>query len=173
VIRKSQTHSSGEAYALLAVLMVAELLQPSRCLWLISPWISDLALLDNSAETYHELNRWGPRPIRLSEILTTLLSSSARVVVGTTPDPHNHRFLDRLSSLAKDARRDHQLSVFVDQRNELHTKSIIADDFALVGSMNLTFTGVHLREEYIELKTDQEFVAQARIDAFESFGGVL
>ena len=55
----------------------------------------------------------------------------------------------------------------------LHTKSIVADDFALVGSMNLTYTGVHLREEYLELRTDQEFVSQARIDAFESFGGIL
>jgi phosphatidylserine/phosphatidylglycerophosphate/cardiolipin synthase-like enzyme len=173
VIRKSQTHSSGEAYALIAALMATELLQPSRCLWLISPWISDLILLDNSAETYDGLRRWGPRPIRLSEILATLLSSSATVVIGTTPDPHNRQFLDRLSSLAQDARRDRQLSVFVDERNELHTKSIVADDFALVGSMNLTFNGVHLREEYLELRTDQEFVSQARIDAFESFGGIL
>jgi phosphatidylserine/phosphatidylglycerophosphate/cardiolipin synthase-like enzyme len=55
----------------------------------------------------------------------------------------------------------------------LHAKSIVADDFALVGSMNLTYTGVHLREEYLELKTDPEFVAEARISAFESFGGIL
>ncbi len=160
VIRKSQTHSSGEAYAMLAGLMATELLQPSRCLWLISPWISDLVLLDNSAGTYDGLRRWGSRPIRM-------------VVIGTTPDAHNRQFLDRLSSLAQDARRNHQLSVFVDERNELHTKSIVADDFALVGSMNLTFSGVHLREEFLELKTDYEFVSQARIDAFESFGGVL
>ena len=39
--------------------------------------------------------------------------------------------------------------------------------------MNLTFSGVHLREEYLELRTDQEFVSQARIDAYESFGGTL
>ena len=87
VIRKAQTHSSGEASALLAALMATELLQPSRCLWLISPWISDLILLDNSAGTYGALGRWGSRPIRLSEIVVTLLSSSATVVVGTTRIP--------------------------------------------------------------------------------------
>jgi phosphatidylserine/phosphatidylglycerophosphate/cardiolipin synthase-like enzyme len=173
VIRKAQTHSSSEASALLATLMATELLQPSRCLWLISPWISDLVLLDNSAGTYDALGRWGPRPIRLSEILATLLSSSVTVVIGTTPDPNNRRFLDRLLSLAKDARHDERLSIFEDQHNWLHTKSIVADDFALVGSMNLTFTGVHLREEYLELRTDQEFVSQARLDAYESFGGDL
>jgi phosphatidylserine/phosphatidylglycerophosphate/cardiolipin synthase-like enzyme len=109
----------------------------------------------------------------LAEILVTLLSDSANVVVGTTPDTHNSAFTQRISSLAQDARRDDHLSIFVDERNELHTKTIVADDFALVGSMNLTFNGVHLREEYIELRIDQEFVSQARIDAYESFGGVL
>ena len=158
---------------MLAALMATELLKPSKCLWLISPWISDLILLDNSADTYDELRRWGPRPIRLAEILVTLLSSFTTVVVGTTPDTHNSRFRERITSLAQDARRSDRLSIFVDERNELHTKSIVGDDFALVGSMNLTFNGVHLREEYVELRTDQEFVSQARIDAFESFGGVL
>src|SRR5258708_8375012 len=154
VIRKAQTHSSGEASALLAALMATELLQPSRCLWLISPWISDLILLDNSAGTYDALRRWGPRPIRLSEILATLLSSSATVVIGTTPDHKNRQFLDRLLSLAKDARHDDRLSVVEDERNGLHSKSIVADDFALVGSLNLTFTGVHLPEDYLERSSD-------------------
>ena len=173
VIRKAQAHSSGEAFSLLAALMATELLQPSKCLWLISPWISDLILLDNSAGTYDALRRWGTRPVRLAEILATLLSSSAAVVIATTPDPNNRRFVDRLLSLAKDARHDDRLSVFEDESDMLHAKSIVADDFALVGSMNLTYTGVHLREEYLELKIDPEFVAEARISAFESFGGIL
>lgn len=172
VIRKAQAHSSDEASALLAALMATELLQPSKCLWLISPWISDLVVLDNSAGTFDALGRWGTRPIRLAEILTTLLSSTM-VVIATTPDSTNRRFLDRLLSLAKDARHDDRLAVFEDEQNMLHAKSIVADDYALVGSMNLTFSGVHLREEYIGLSTDQEFVSQARIDAFESFGGIL
>lgn len=173
VIRKDQAHSSGEASSLLAALMATELLHPSKCLWLISPWISDLILLDNSAGTYDALRRWGTRPVRLAEILATLLSSSATVVIATTPDPNNRRFLDRLLSLAKDARHDDRLLVFEDESNMLHAKSIVADDFALVGSMNLTYTGVHLRAEHLELRTDPEFVAEARISAFESFGGIL
>ena len=118
VIRKAQAHSSGEASTLLAALMATELLQPSKCLWLISPWISDLILLDNSAGTYDALRRWGTRPVRLAEILATLLSSSATVVIATTPDPNNRRFLDRLLSLAKDARHDDRLSVFEDERDD-------------------------------------------------------
>ncbi len=45
--------------------------------------------------------------------------------------------------------------------------------FALAGSMNITFNGIQLREELVDLRTDQAYVAQARMDAFDRFGGVL
>src|SRR4051812_32087332 len=102
VIRKSQSHSSGEAYSLLSTLLATELASPSRCLWLISPWITDLTLIDNSARTFSSVERWGARPVTLTEVLTTLALSGAFVVVGTTPDPHNHRFRERLESQAVD-----------------------------------------------------------------------
>ena len=41
------------------------------------------------------------------------------------------------------------------------------------GSMNITNNGVFVREEFIEFRRDEEFVARARMDAFERFGGVL
>ena len=49
VIRKSQTRSSTEAASLLANLFAAELVSPSECIWLVSPWISDIQILDNEA----------------------------------------------------------------------------------------------------------------------------
>ena len=39
--------------------------------------------------------------------------------------------------------------------------------------MNITNNGVFVREEFIEFRRDEEFVARARMDAFERFGGVL
>ena len=39
--------------------------------------------------------------------------------------------------------------------------------------MNITFNGIQVREEYIDLRTDEAFVAQARMDAFDRFGGLL
>jgi hypothetical protein len=105
--------------------------------------------------------------------LTTLAVGGATVALGTTPDAHNHRFLERLTSQANDHRVSDRVVIDVDASNALHTKSVVGDDFALVGSMNLTVNGVHVREEFLELKVDQEFVSQARMDAFERFGGVL
>lgn len=173
VIRKSQNASVSEAADLLAGLFSAELSHPSKCLWLVSPWISDVELLDNSAGSFDALARFGKRRIRLAEILVALASRGTQVVVGTTTDEHNARFLDRLRILAEDLRVADKFTISIDTSDNLHTKALTGDDFALAGSMNITFNGIQVREEFIDLRTDDAFVAQARMDAFDRFGGVL
>ena len=37
---------------LLQTILVAELIAPSQCLWLVSPWISDIPVVDNTANTF-------------------------------------------------------------------------------------------------------------------------
>lgn len=173
VIRKSQNASAREAADLLAGLFSAELCLPSRCLWLVSPWISDVELLDNSAGTFGALARFGKRPVRLAELLVALASAGTHIVVATTADDHNTYFLERLRLLADDLRVGHLVSTSIDVSNNLHTKALAGDDFALAGSMNITFNGIQVREELIDLRTDDAYVAEARMDAFDRFGGVL
>lgn len=173
VIRKSKKASATEAADLLAGLFSAELCLPSRCLWLVSPWVSDVELLDNSAGTFDALTRFGRRRIRLAELLVALASAGTHVVVGTTADGHNTQFLERLRLLANDMRVGHMVTTSIDVSNSLHTKALTGDDFALAGSMNITFNGIQVREELIDLRTDDAYVAQARMDAFDRFGGVL
>jgi hypothetical protein len=173
VIRKSQNASANEAAELLAGLFSAELCLPSRCLWLVSPWVSDVELVDNSAGTFGALARFGKRPVRLSELLVTLASSGTHVVIGTTTDSHNTHFLERLRLLAGDLRVGHMVSTSIDSTNRLHTKALTGDDYALAGSMNITFNGIQIREELVDLRTDDAYVAQARMDAFDRFGGIL
>jgi hypothetical protein len=173
VIRKSQNASASEAGELLAGLFSAELSCPSKCLWLVSPWISDVELLDNTAGNFDALARFGKRRIRLTEVLVALAARGAHLVVGTTTDEHNKRFLERLQTLAEDLRVEDKLIISIDTSDNLHTKALTGDDFALAGSMNITFNGILVREEFIDLRTDQAFVAQARMDAFDRFGGVL
>jgi hypothetical protein len=173
VIRKSLNASASEAADLLAGLFSAELACPSKCLWLVSPWISDVDLLDNTAGSFDALARFGKRRIRLAEILVALASAGTHLVVGTTTDEHNMRFLDRFKILAEDLRVEDKFTISIDSSDNLHTKALTGDDFALAGSMNITFNGIQVREEFIDLHTDEAFVAQARMDAFDRFGGVL
>jgi hypothetical protein len=173
VIRKSRAQSAGEAFDLLNALFAAELIEPSRCLWLVSPWISDVEIIDNSTGTYPVLGRYGRRPVRLAETLVALAAEGGHVVVATTSDSLNDTFLRRLTMLSRDLDVEEVISVRVDASRELHTKALTGDDYALAGSMNITYNGIYIREEQVELKTDVEYVAQARMDAFDRFGGVL
>jgi hypothetical protein len=173
VIRKSKAQSAGEVLDLLGALCSAELISPSTCLWLVSPWISDVDIIDNSAGTFPTLTRYGRRRIRLAEVLVTLAAEGTSAVVATTSDRHNDAFLRRLALLARDFRVDGKVDVVVDRSGKLHTKALTGDDYALVGSMNITHSGIHLREEHVELRTEPDFVAQARMDAFDRFGGLL
>lgn len=173
VIRKSQGSSASEAADLLAGLFAAELCAPSRCLWVVSPWISDVEILDNSAGSFDALARFGKRRIRLAELLAALADSGCYVVVGTTTAPTNRTFLRNLRTQAEDLHLSDRISVSIDSSELLHTKAVTGDDFALAGSMNITLNGIQFREELIDLRTDDEFVAQARMDAFDRFGGVI
>ena len=173
VIRKSQNASASEAATLLAGIFCSELCSPSTCLWLVSPWITDVEILDNSAGNFDPLTRFGKRRVRLAEVLVTLASHGCHVVVGTTTDSHNERFLDRVRNLAQDLRLERKLTVSIDASENLHTKALTGDDYALAGSMNLTYNGIQVREEFLDLRTEPEFVAQARMDAFDRFGGEL
>jgi hypothetical protein len=173
VIRKSKAQSALEAFDMLNALFTAELVSPSKCLWLVSPWISDIEIIDNSAGTYPVFSRYGRRPIRLAETLVTLAANKTNVVVATTSDSANDTFVNRLRKLARDSDVDRDVLIQVDTSRKLHTKALTGDDYAVSGSMNITYSGIKIREEQVELKTDAEYVAQARMDAFGRFGGKL
>jgi hypothetical protein len=170
VIRKSQTRSSAEAASLLANLFAAELISPSKCIWLVSPWISNIPILDNEVGAFDPLSRWGPRRVRLAEVLATLASSGTAVVIATTADPRNNEFIAHLGNRTAELGAASKIRIDRDPANLLHEKAITGDDYALVGSMNITWYGVNLREEYLELRTEEDFVALARLDAIDRFG---
>lgn len=169
-IRKSQTYSSTEAASLLANLFAAELIAPSECIWLVTPWISNIPILDNEVGSYDPLSRWGPRSVRLAEVLATLASYGSSVVIATTADQHNDEFIAQLKGRALELGVVSKVHIVCDPAKLLHEKAITADDYAVVGSMNITWYGVNVREEYLELRTEEDFVARARLDAMDRFG---
>ncbi|GAA5133951.1 phospholipase D-like domain-containing protein DpdK [Pseudonocardia adelaidensis] len=173
VIRKSKAQSASEILDLLGALFSAELARPGRCLWLVSPWISDVEIVDNSAGTFPALTRFGRRPTRLAEVLVALADQSTQIVIATTSDNHNDAFLRRLHQLEQDLRVADAVTIHIDPTRQLHTKALTGDDYALSGSMNITYNGIMIRDEQVELRTDSEFVAGARMDAHGRYGGTL
>jgi hypothetical protein len=167
IIRSSST-SNAEIRELLQGIFAAELLCPSRQLWVVSPWLSDIELLDNRSGAFASLDpQWGSRQIRLVEMLGRLLELGTQVIIATRPDSHNESFLRKLEDISSAAGNRSRLSVH--RLPTLHTKGILGDDFYISGSMNITFNGVEVLEEGLLFTTEAESVANARIAFLDGY----
>ena len=161
-IFKSAVTSQNVIRELLQILFLTESINPSEELWFISPWISDVTLLDNRSGNFDSVNPdWRGREIRLSEFTLQLLTLGTRVIIVTRSDDHNRTFLDKLGVLARESAVDDLLELIV--RDNLHTKGILSDSSLLLGSMNLTYNGMELNDEFVEYNTDRESIAKARL----------
>lgn len=168
-IFRSSSTSQAEIRELLQALIVAELLSPSRTLWLVSPWLSDLELLDNRTGAYAALDpQWEPRHFRLAELLGRLMELGTRVILATRPVEHSENFLRKLDDLVHSSGLHQQLTVH--RRPTLHLKGLLGDDYYLSGSMNFTFSGVELNEESVILDASPEGISQAHIAFDNDFG---
>lgn len=153
---------------LLQNIFVAELLCPSPCVWLISPWISDIPVIDNRANGFLEFEpKWVRNQITLSQVLLRLLEFGTTIHIATRPDDHNLAFLDRMRRSAE----PEGLPLRVHSVEELHEKGILGDGFYLSGSMNFTFNGITLNEEAVQFSVDPMVVAENRIIFARRWGG--
>jgi phosphatidylserine/phosphatidylglycerophosphate/cardiolipin synthase-like enzyme len=160
-----------EAEGLLQTILLAELLAPSEVIWLISPWVTDVSILDNRTGAYAGVQpTWPRRAISLVEVLGALLREGVGVVLATRPDPHNQRFVQRLESAAKSRGCAEKLLVHQDERERLHEKGLLGDDFYVSGSMNFTESGIRLNDEAVKLELDRQAVAQARVHFRQNYG---
>lgn len=171
-IHKSSWRCQDEVRELLQAIFVGEILAPSKCLWLVSPWITDIPVIDNRSGAFDALDSsWGPRALRLGEVIVRVLETGATVVVATRPVQHNRPFLSQLKSAASEAGTES--SLLLNEAEDLHEKGLLGDDFYLSGSMNLTYGGVELLEETVKLDTAEDVVAEARLVFHERWGGEL
>lgn len=171
-IHKSSWRCQDEVRELLQAIFVAEAIAPSRCFWLVSPWVSDIPVIDNRAGAFDALDpTWGPRIVRLGEALARSLQTGTTLVVATRPLPHNRPFLSQLATTA--AQTGASSALLVTQVEDLHEKGLLADDFYLAGSMNLTYGGVELLEETVTFDTAADVIAQARLVFYERWGGEM
>ena len=166
VIRKSRLAGLRDARTLLETLLAAECLRPSEVLWVVSPWISDIAVFDNRGGSFrYVFADAGERELRLSEVLLRLAEAGTSVIVAIRDDPHNAPFLAALSAGGAPG---HEIRVVTSA--ELHEKTLAGDDFVLSGSMNFTQAGLDWNEEQVTLDTDPETVAAARRDLRSRWG---
>jgi hypothetical protein len=151
--------ASAEIADLLQAIFLGELIRPSSKLFLISPWVSNIPILDNRAQSFSALEpSWTQPWVRLVQVLERLLSDGCSIVLATRPDEHNKPFLRALEEAG--VRAGSAANVHIAER--LHEKGLLGDDFYLSGSMNFTFNGISINEEFLQLHIDESVVAQNR-----------
>ncbi len=150
---------------LLSSVLASELLWPSKRLWLVSPWIGDIAILDNSTGAYGTVvPEWERAAVRLSQVLIYLASQGTEVVVALRgKDPNNAQFQAALSEVV--SAPSSRIRIFSERR--LHEKGMLGDGFYLKGSFNFTWSGMQINEEMVSFVTDPSQIAEARVDFAE------
>jgi hypothetical protein len=144
---------------ILTAVLLAELLNPSPEIWLVSAWISDVPAVDNSRGDYDGLIAdASARVYQLSEILGMLSEHGAQLAVVTRNVTENASFLTRLDRHSAPG----QLRVIPSP--EVHEKTFCGADWLLTGSMNFTINGMTTNDESVTYKLDATAAAAARID---------
>ncbi len=162
-IFKSQAAGATTIAELLQSMFVAEMLMPEGDLWIVSPWISNVVLIDNRSGNFDSLNpEWGRREVRLVDVLLALMSRGTTVNVVTRSDETNRAFIGRLQDMAQQLALEDHVSITV--REKLHTKGVLLSNSLLMGSMNLTYYGMQINDEWVEFSVDPEDLAATRLE---------
>src|SRR3954447_9333041 len=170
-IFKSAEAATREVELLLQNLLIAEVLSPSSELWLSSPWVTDIEVVDNRAAGFASIDpTWPTRWIRMSEVLGCLGGHGTRVVVAVRSDEHNLAFRQRVELAFAAVGCSDRLTVVVDDSDEQHEKGLLGDDYFVSGSMNFTVSGLRLNGEVITVTREPGEIAAARIAFRERFG---
>jgi len=142
---------------LFQTLFAAELISPSRKLWLCFAWISDVEVLDNAGRRFAAIEPdWPAGPIKLSQVLGALLARGTHIRLVIRDHVHNGYFVARLQALKE--RFGDQLRWIVEK--DFHAKGLLGDDYFLSGSMNLTLSGISVNGEHLVLRTDPAAIAE-------------
>lgn len=168
-IFKSAVTSQHAVREVLSMVFAQELLAPSREVFIVAPWISNIVIFDSRLGQYATLNpEWAKREIRLVEVLVAIAANGSALHIHTRPDEHNKAFRRRIIEAIGDAGLQDQLR-WSDNDGHLHTKGVLTGHVLVDGSMNLTESGVALNDEAVTISFEPDQVATARIH-FELYG---
>jgi len=166
-IFKSQLTGSATISELLLSMFVGELLRPPASAWIVSPWVSNVVLLDNRNGSFDAVNpEWGHREVRLTDILLALMTRGSNVAIVTRNQESNTKFVAEFRELTERHLLQERATIRI--RETLHTKGILLSRCLLLGSMNLTYNGLQINDEWIEFSLDPEDVARTRLE-FETY----
>jgi|SRR5690554_2101610 len=158
---RSSRQAQNQVLALLQSVFAAELIAPNKQIWLVSPWLSDIAILDNRSGGFRACKpSWENRMIHLSELLTESVRRGTRVVIVTRPN--QTQVIETIRSKLTDDQAQQRFEWRYS--NTLHAKGLLTDDCCLTGSMNFTHNGLLRLEEMLTYHTEKPKIAETRLE---------
>lgn len=143
----------------LSTVLASELIQPSREIWLVSGWVSDVVVIRNEMGAFDDiLADSGGGALTLSDVLARLSRLGARINVAVRDDKHNEQFLEVLR------RRCAPGNCRIYKSPDLHEKILTGHNWLLKGSMNFTWNGLNVHEESMEFIADAAEAAKHRLE---------
>ncbi len=167
IFRRSH-YARNEVRELLQSIFVSELIRPSKEVWLVSPWLSDVEVIDDTAGAFASIVGYSlSTSLTLSAALLCLAEAGTRVRVVTRPGD-SQDFRDALNRHR--AHSPHKGRITILSVETLHTKGLVGDDYRIMGSMNFTFNGIRINDEAIRFDRSAEAVAQMRLEFEQQYG---
>jgi HKD family nuclease len=154
---------------LIQSLLVLELIQPSKTIWVGSAWISDILLFDNRGLQYKSLEPdWPADIISLSKVLLALAKRGIQIVIITREDEVNQNFLNKIK-----LNKSEDMKVDIILRDEFHEKGLLSDSYEITGSMNFTYNGIMINDERVIYRCDKNKIAERQIVMWNKYGDEL
>jgi hypothetical protein len=173
LIHRSAASPSRDIAECLEGLLVYELLNPGQRLLVISPWISDFPALDNRGSRFTAVDAsWTATFVQFSSVLRAILQRGTHVRIACGPGITESEFVSRLERASSLEGTADSLSVTRlprEHRVFSHEKAVVADTWAVYGSMNLTYSGVTMNGELITVTTDSASVSEVATELLGLF----
>jgi len=140
----------------LASIFSLEAALPSKEIYLISPFLSNSPIIQNSLEEYTDLFPFAKeKVIYLSDILNMLAWKGANVRIICDPERiETRRFIKNLNK-----------DIEIKKLNNNHEKGLITSHIYLHGSMNFTYRGININGENVRMTSNRTEVNQALMSA--------
>ena len=165
---QTQGRARNEIREVLQAVFTAELLLPSKSLWLVSPWITNESMINNETGSFRALTSDSTRThLGLAQILSMLFEKGTAIHVVTKPLVSTN-FVQHLRRLCRSGIESGRVQII--EKEELHAKGLIGDTYCISGSMNFTFSGMTRNSEILSLTTDKERISRLRTEVKAEYG---
>ncbi len=170
-IFKTKTAGSIVLKELMQNIFLAELINPSqKTVWIVSPWISDVPLIDNRGGNFDIVNPdWRGQIVKLQDVILHMLSIDTQIRLITNHEKHNDSFLRKLKMRLTETSDKKNISII--QIKTLHVKKgLLNDHGCLDGSMNITHQGMEINDEQVVYNSGSDIVDEERLIFADYYG---